>query len=86
MSGKRNKKIRKAVYREMSIRQPRKYAGAEGRQGFLCFRNVGLRAEYQQAKKAFNKSKKIATKLLRHKEDKIIKKPHAPGPDLASKV
>jgi hypothetical protein len=61
MSGKQNKKIRKGIYGEMSQRQPRKYIGAEGRQGFLCFRNVGLRAEYLKAKKEFKKRLKKFT-------------------------
>lgn len=48
---KRAKRIRKAIYGDMSLRQPRKYIGAEGPNGHLTLKNVGLRAEYQQAKK-----------------------------------
>ncbi len=51
MNGRKAKKIRKAVYGEMSLSQPRRYKGAEARKGFLSFKNVGLRAAYLEAKK-----------------------------------
>ena len=51
MSGSRMKKLRKKIFGEMSFRDPRKYAGAEHKDGILTMRNVGLRDLYQKIKK-----------------------------------
>jgi len=52
MSGKRAKKLRKEIRaRGGSLKEKRRYAGAEGRRGLLTFKAIGLRAIYQKAKK-----------------------------------
>jgi len=57
MNGKRAKQIRKSIYGEMSLRQPRRYIinshPGWGTVTHRSFKNIGLRAEYQKAKKAF---------------------------------
>ena len=52
MSGKRAKALRKKIYGQRgSVKEKRRYAGAEGWWGLLTFKAVGLRARYQKAKK-----------------------------------
>jgi len=57
MSGKRAKALRKKIYGQVqgSAKEKRRYAGAEGRGGFLTFKALGLRAIYQKAKKELHR-------------------------------